>query len=124
MINYKLGETGCYNPLPLKKEHRPRCSFSVTPVMPLSFSCFRNIDPLSWSGPFQTLGLRHLPSIILDNKHINHNFMRKHFIVVQNSRGKFQNLAQYLSVQFVDLHPHGCLVILAHCFSWTYPLCA
>jgi hypothetical protein len=23
---YNLGETGCYNSLPLKKEHRPRCS--------------------------------------------------------------------------------------------------
>jgi hypothetical protein len=27
---YKLGETGCYNSLPLKKEHRPRCSYLLT----------------------------------------------------------------------------------------------
>ena len=30
---------------------------------------------------------------------------------------KFQNLTQCLSVQFVDSHPHCCLIILAHCFS-------
>jgi hypothetical protein len=56
--------------------------------MSSSFNCFNNIDPLSWYGPFQTLGLHHSPTIILDNKHINHNFMRKHLTVVQNSRGK------------------------------------
>jgi hypothetical protein len=100
MINYRIGERGVLQspPPPAKKEHHPRCSFSVTHVMLLSLRFFRNIYPLSWLGISHTLVIHHLPSIVLDNKHINHDFMQKKIIVVQNTRGKIQNLAQYLSV--------------------------
>jgi hypothetical protein len=77
----------------------------------------------SWSDPFQTLGIYHMPKTISNNKHINHNFMQKHFIVVHNSR-------ENLHINTILIYAvHGSASIwLSHfldsLFSLTYPLCS
>jgi hypothetical protein len=48
--------------------------------------------------------------------------MHKHFIIVHNSRGRICISTQYLSVHFIDLHPHGFHICLAHYFPLDIPI--
>jgi hypothetical protein len=41
---------------------------------------------------------------------------KNHFF--SNTIGNIHKSAQYLSVQFMDLHPYGCFINLVHFFSW------
>jgi hypothetical protein len=63
---------------------------------------------------FQILNIHHIPTTFLTSSMSIHNFVHNHFITVHNLRGNFHNLAQYLSVWFMDLYPYGYLVIVAH----------
>jgi hypothetical protein len=84
------GKWGVTFPSPLK-EHCPRCSLHLnnTTIHASIFQLLQQCFPLLGLVLSQTLGIYHMPTTISNNKHINHNFMQKHFIVVHNSRGKF-----------------------------------
>jgi hypothetical protein len=58
-----------------------------------------------------------MPTIISNNKHINHNFMQKKtFYCCSKLKRKYSYQHNTYLCNFMDPHPVGCLTNLAHCF--------
>jgi hypothetical protein len=85
-------------------------------AMPSSFSLFNNVFLfLVWSLS-QTLAFQqYMPTTISNNMHIK-TISCINISLLFIIQKEIYISTQYLSMQFMDLHPYGCHIYLAHCF--------